>query len=417
MNNTSKVDSHISTELNPGRVSEADIVVGIYSRDNSDEMGYSVYKAAGGLTRYYPDLKGVIVNLDSCSEDDTREVFLASPSDVPKIYVSTPPEARLRKHSFFNLVEIAHRLKAKAIVTFEASTATLKKAWLPRLLEPILERGACFTSPLYSRQHFDLPVTHLLSYPLFRTLFGRRILNPNLGDAAFSGSLNEVFFNTAEWPSEDSFFSIELATAMLAVKHGPVYQSFMGDPRVGKQRLLVDTSLGEQFYEILHSFYELMVLYPEFWTKSGHSRPTPVIGTDLKPEILPPRELACSNETFLEHIRKSAVEHDALWRQCFPGHLKLLSDLQNNSLDNLEVPANEWALLIYAGAARFKKLGPENGKAVIRALIPPFFVRLINFKKLISSVPSGQMRALMEDESAVFEKLKPKLLEAWNSVS
>jgi hypothetical protein len=411
--NDIKVEGHIASEINPDSISEADIVVGIYSHNNSDNMELSILKASGGLSRYYPELRGAIVNLDACSEDGTKEVFLSASSDIPKIYVSVPPDKRLKKYCFFNLVNVARRLKARAVISFEAATATIKKTWVPRLLEPILKHGACYTSPIYSRQFFDLPVTFLLSYPMFRALFGRRLRNPNLGDAAFSGSLNEVFYNTTEWPDEDSYFSVEIATAAMAVNHGPVFQSFMGDPRVGKKRLLVDIFLGEEFYQILHTYYELMVLYPDYWQKSLRSRPTPILGTDLKPEILPPRQLASSPSAFHNLIQGISLESQELWSRNFPDHMSLLKEFQSAPLEKMEVSIEEWVSLIFEGAAKYRDLPKEEGEALTRSLIPAFFVRLLNFKNLISSLPQGQMASLIEDEAVVFEKMKPKLLEEW----
>jgi hypothetical protein len=413
--NDIKVEGHIASEINPDSISQADIVVGIYSQNNSDNMELSVLKASGGLARYYPEYKSVLVNLDACSEDGSKEVFLSADSEVPKLYICCPPDKKLKKYCFFNLVSVARRLNAKAIVSFEAATATIKKTWLPRLLEPILKSGACYVSPLYSRQFFDLPVTFLLSYPMFRTLFGRRLRNPNLGDMAFSGSLNEVFFNTVKWPDEDSYFSVEITTAVLATNHGPVFQSFMGDPRVGKKRLLVDIFLGEEFSQILRTYYELMLLYPAYWQKTLRSKPTPITGTDLKPEILPPRQLASSPSAFHNLIQKISLESEDLWKENFPDHLTLLKEFQFSPMEKMEISIDEWVNLIYAGAVRYKDLPPEEGKALVHSMIPAFFVRLLNFKNLISALPQAQMAALIEDEARAFERMKPALLEKWGN--
>ncbi|MDR2460698.1 MAG: hypothetical protein LBE38_07955 [Deltaproteobacteria bacterium] len=413
--NDFKVDGYISTEVNPDSVTQADIVLGIYADNCADNIELCVTKTAGGLDRYYPDKKSVLVNLDLCSSDDTKDVFFKCHSEVPRIYVSTSPEDRIKKHSFFNLVTIAHRLKAKAVLVFDGSIASIKKTWVPRLLEPIFKHNASFTSPLYSRQHFDLPVTQLLSYPLFRALFGRRIRNPNLGDAAFSGALNEVFFNTTSWPAEESYFAIELTMAVLAVAHGPIYQSFMGDPRVGKKRLIVDSSQGIVFTEILNSFYELMLLYAPLWLKARHSRPTSIIGTDIKPEILPPRELTENFLSFQHTIQQLSIEHEAIWTAYFPKQLELLKSLKSLPIDRMEIPVENWADLIYTGALRFRNLDHSAGRELVNSLIPPFLVRLINFSKLLSTIPSGQMNALIEQEGVVFEKMKPQLVAAWNN--
>jgi hypothetical protein len=182
---------------------------------------------------------------------------------------------------------------------------------------------------------------------------------------------------------------------------------------VGKKRLLVDIFLGEEFYQILHTYYELMVLYPEYWKKSLRSKPTPILGTDLKPEILPPRQLASSPSAFHNLIQRISLESKELWAKNLPEHMTLLKEFQSFPLEKMEVSIEEWVSLIFQGAARYKDLPKEEGEALTRSLIPAFFVRLLNFKNLISSLPQGQMASLIEDEAVVFEKMKPKLLAEW----
>ncbi|MDR2352919.1 MAG: hypothetical protein LBF22_07095 [Deltaproteobacteria bacterium] len=410
--NDFKVEGHIFEEINPDSVTETDIVAGIFTYNDKTDLPLAMLKTSGGIERYYPDLKGVLINLDSHSEDGTRELFLETPTSIPKIYLSTSPDEKFKKFSFFNLINIAHRLNAKVVLFFEARITTIKKTWVPRLADPILKNGAILTSPIYSRQFFDMPTTFLLSYPMFRAVFGRRVRCPHLGDMAISQTLNERLFHNI-WPKENGYPACELATLALAVSTGPVYQSFMADPRVGKNRLPINIGMAEEFFQILHSFYELMIQYESFWIKLKNSRPTPIMGTDLKPEILPPRELIDSPTAFQSAIQNGAKEAVDIWKEFFPNHLELIESLKSASLDHLDVPLKEWVELIYLGAAAYKRLPEEDGKKLIYSLVSPFLVRLFNFKKLASTLPSGQLSALLEGDAMVFEKMKPLLVNAW----
>ncbi|MDR1038802.1 MAG: hypothetical protein LBR80_01290 [Deltaproteobacteria bacterium] len=404
---------HSALEVNPDGVREADIVLALFSADNAENMEFAVAKASGGAARYHPELKSVLVCADAASGDGTRDAFFKAPSETPRLYVSTSedPAERTKRICFFNAVETAARLKAKYVVTFDASTVTLKKTWLPRLLDPLIKNGACYTSPLYSRHLFDLPVTYLLSYPMFRALFGRRIRNPHLGDLAFTGELNSVFLESA-WPAEPDFCSTELAAAAIAVSHGPVFQSFMGDPRVGKERLPVDISIGESFCRTLASFYQLMELYPELWKKPRNSRPTPVTGADLKAEILPPRELVGPPGAFTALISNSARETREIWEGEFASHLPLWQVLKDPPAGGVKVPAADWADLVYRGAAAYRCL-TDRREMVVRALMPVFLARLLEFKLLTSAPSASAVPSQIEAECVVFEKAKPKLVALW----
>ncbi|MDR3152716.1 MAG: hypothetical protein LBW85_00235 [Deltaproteobacteria bacterium] len=411
--NELKPGGHAVAETNPDGIAEADVVIGLFASGNAANMELAVAKASGGARRYYPGLRTVLACSDAASSDGTREAFLAAPSETPKIYMTTSPREGSKKFCFFNVVELASRLKAKAVVTFEARITTTKKTWFPRLLDPILKNGACFTSPIYSRHPFDLPITHLLSYPLFRALFGRRIRNPHLGDAAFSGSLNAVYMNSA-WPLEPDFSSVELATAALAVSHGPVFQSFMADPRVGSSRRHIDLGVSEEFCATLRSFYELMILYPKLWKKSRNSRPTPITGTDLKGDVLPPRELLGDQKSYLALIADAARSTRDVWEKEFPAHLPLWQALRDPSPAGVKVTAAQWADLVYSGAAAYRSAGGgQAGGKIVAALMPVFIVRLLEYKRVSATATASQTSAHTENEAVVFEKAKPGLIARW----
>jgi hypothetical protein len=406
----------IFNEINIGTVNSADIVLGILSHNDMTNIELSLEKAAGGLKKYYPDLTSVVVNSDCCSEDKTKELFLSSKTEVPRIYVSTPPDRNLKRTSFFNLMQIAQRLNPKVILALDARISTVKMSWVPRLAEPILKNGAIYTAPIYSRQFFDTPVTFLLTYPMFRAIFGRRIRHPNMGDAAFSGALNDTLLNNTTWPSEEGFAACELTMQVIAVSQGPVFQSFMGDPRVGHVRTPIDVHITEEFYSNLKTLYELMDIYPKLWLKVKNSRPTPILGADLKPEILAPRVMTIAPETAETIILNISKEAESLWAKHFTEYLPLLEKLKTSPLDSIEIDPEIWVKIIYKGSVVFRTLNESERCILVRSIIPLFLVRLFKFHKMTCSLTSGQLISMTEDEALIFEKFKPDLSFVWKSM-
>ncbi|MEJ2068150.1 MAG: glycosyltransferase, partial [Deltaproteobacteria bacterium] len=80
-----------SYEENPAQIKRADVVVGIPSYNEAATIAYPTAQAGLGLLQYFGDKTAVIINCDNNSSDGTKEVFLNTPTEVPKIYVSTPP--------------------------------------------------------------------------------------------------------------------------------------------------------------------------------------------------------------------------------------------------------------------------------------------------------------------------------------
>ena len=78
-------------ETNPDNIKKAELVVSIPSYKEADSISYPTTQASEGLVKYFPDKSSVIINCDNNSPDKTKEAFLNTPTQVPKIYISTPP--------------------------------------------------------------------------------------------------------------------------------------------------------------------------------------------------------------------------------------------------------------------------------------------------------------------------------------
>ena len=110
----------IAEIVNPDQISSAEIVVGIPSYNEADTIPIPVDLVSKGLKEYYPNKSAVIVNVDNHSPDGTKEVFLNTPTMVPKLYVSTREGVKGKGVNIHNLFDIAVELRAKGIVMIDA---------------------------------------------------------------------------------------------------------------------------------------------------------------------------------------------------------------------------------------------------------------------------------------------------------
>ena len=78
-------------EINPNNIQTADLVVCIPSYNEADSISFPAQIAGQGMAKYFPDAKSVLINCDNNSPDGTRDVFLDTPTEAPKIYLSTEP--------------------------------------------------------------------------------------------------------------------------------------------------------------------------------------------------------------------------------------------------------------------------------------------------------------------------------------
>ena len=125
---------------NPMHVTEADIIVGIPSYNEADNISNPTDVASKGLTEVFPDKKAVIINVDNHSKDGTKDAFLNTPTKVPKIYISTPPGVKGKGNNFRNLFEAVVELNATAVVVVDADLKSITPHWIRYLGEPLLGR-------------------------------------------------------------------------------------------------------------------------------------------------------------------------------------------------------------------------------------------------------------------------------------
>jgi len=173
-------------EVNSDKIKEAEIVVCIPSYKEADSISYPLVQADKGLIKYFKNRSAVIINCDNNSPDKTREAFLNTPTETPKIYLSTPPGVKGKGNNFKNLFQKVVDLKARAVVVVDADLQSITPEWIKHLGEPLFS-GFSYVAPLYVRDKYDGTITKGIAYPLTRALYGRRVRQPIGGDFGFSG--------------------------------------------------------------------------------------------------------------------------------------------------------------------------------------------------------------------------------------
>jgi len=177
-------------EVNPDKITKADLVVCIPSYKEADSIAFPVEKASEGLVKYFPDHRSVIINCDNDSPDGTKGAFLNTPTQVPKIYLSTPAGVKGKGNNFRNLFQKVVDLEAQAVVVVDADLKSVTPEWIKRLGEPLFT-DYTYVAPLYVRHKYDGTITNGIAYPLSRALYGRRVRQPIGGDFGFSGELGK----------------------------------------------------------------------------------------------------------------------------------------------------------------------------------------------------------------------------------
>ena len=163
------MDAIVENQL---KSSSLDLVVGIPSYNEADNIDFVVRQVAQGLSRYFPDLDTAIVNTDNFSQDGTKEVFLeANSSQIPKVYLSTPPGVTGKGNNFKNLFNFLAPYQPQAVIVVDADLRSIRPEWVRGFGRTVL-KGYDFVAPLYCRNEYDGTITNHLCYPLLYGVLG-----------------------------------------------------------------------------------------------------------------------------------------------------------------------------------------------------------------------------------------------------
>jgi hypothetical protein len=351
-----------------------DLVVGIPSYNEADNIGFVVEQVAQGLEKYYPHLNTAIINSDNDSQDGTKDVFLRAESGgIPKIYLSTPPGVEGKGNNFQNLFSYLSKYQPRVVVVVDADLRSIRPSWPHSLAEPIIN-GYEFVAPLYSRNEYDGTITNHLCYPLIYALLGKKIRQPIAGEFAFSARLME-HWRSQRWGKNVRHYGVDIFMTT---------QAILGDFRLAlvglgsKVHNPSSPKLGKMFTQVVDTLFESLLKSKERWNRDLIKVETPpVYGRNLSlpaPQQLPidykdlkrqaAREFTSSQSLILQILPPETGEKI---QEMFRAHRFRLSSLM-------------WMNLVYDFLCSYDRAPDRAGELrVIKALKPLYLARVVSF--------------------------------------
>ena len=399
-------------EVNPKGITQADVVVAIPSYNEAANISFPTAKASEGLVQYFPEKKSVIINCDNNSPDGTREAFLNTPTEAPKIYLSTEPGVIGKGNNFRNLFHKVIELGAQSVVVLDADLKSITPQWVRHLAEP-LENDFGFVAPLYVRHKYDGTITNSIAYPLTRTLYGRRVRQPIGGDFGFSGTLAEIYAGSDAWNPAVTQFGIDIWMTNTAMNNNiPICQAFMGRPKIHKPKD-PSASMGPMFRQVVGTIFDMMIHYAPFWKRVRWSRPTAIYGFGLGEVELPP-PVNVDQAGLHQKMAAGFETYPDLWREMYSDEVfHKLGEVRALSLEKFDFPTALWVKVLYETAIAYKQRVGGDLDRLLEALIPLYYGKTLSFVKKTQRMSIQQAEEFIENEAMVFEETKPYLVDNW----
>lgn len=389
------------------KIDRADIVVGIPSYCNEDNIEYVLKKVSEGLREFYPQARGVIIVSDGGSTDDTREraekVDTGNIEKVVSIYRGPAGKGSALRAVFAAICLLSARVGA----CVDADLRSIRPDWIKKLIDPILKEKCDFVAPLYFRHKYDATITNDIAYPLTRALYGVRVRQPIGGDFAFRRDLAFEFIEQNVWDTDVARFGIDIFMTTTAICHG--YR--IGESPLGaKSHKPKDPlSLTPMFRQVVGTMFNLAEKYQDRW-KNIKGSVNPRITGEI--EFVEPDEVFFSAEKLERNFRAGWERFSHLWE-------KILEELNFKHLKKVKegkqlLHSSPWARIVYDYLLAYHRGASKTGRMeFLWSLVPLYQIRVASFIKETETMNSQQAENLIESQALVFEDCKSYLVERW----
>ncbi len=410
------MESMIDHIENPSKITSADIVVGIPSYNEADSIYFPVEQASKGLNIYFPHKSSVIVNVDNCSQDGTKDVFLSTPTKIPKMYVSTKKGVLGKGRNVRNLLEVASGLNAKAIIMLDADLKSLTPRWIKYFIEPLTD-GYDFVVPIYLRHKYDGTITNNIAYPMLRTLFGLRIRQPIAGDFAFSGRLANCLLLEHTWNDAICNFGIDIWMTTVAIcRNFKVCQAFMGSSKTHRTKDPA-SDLGPMFSQVVGTIFEMVKIFEYVWKNIEVSRPSVIYGFGLGQTGVS-QEVTVSTDLLHKSFISGFKEFGDIWQQVLmPSNMQVLQRLSDVPPDEFHYEDDEWVRILFDFTLAHIYNTSIDKEKLMEALIPLYYSCTLSFVNRVSKMDDAETELYLEDRTRRFEESKYYLVERWNQLA
>jgi len=397
---------------NPSKVDSVDIIVGIPSYNEADSIAYPTEIASQGLIKYFPNKKSVIINVDNNSPDGTRDAFMNTSIEVPKIYISTPEGIKGKGNNFRNLFEAAAELQAHAVVVVDADLKSITPEWIQYLGEPLFA-GMNYVAPIYVRHKYDGSITNHIAYPLLRTLFGLRIRQPIGGDFGFSGRLARAYLSEKLWNDAVANFGIDIWMTTIAIAHRfRVCQAFLGSPKSHRTKDPAK-DLGPMFIQVVSTLFDLMIDFEYLWKDTIQTYPTSIYGFGLGVCENPP-VVNVDTDKLYESCMRGFDVYGELWKKIIAEpEFTEVSKCKNSCKEDFYYSSDLWARILFSFAIAYRNAEIDRQK-IIEALIPFYHSRILSFVNKTKEKDIKDTEEYFENIVRVFESEKHYLIKRWD---
>jgi hypothetical protein len=329
--------------------------------------------------------------------------YTLQPSDALEVpYHGLPGRAR----ALHAIMSEARTRQARACLVLDARSAEAPADWLPAI-DRLVSEELDFVAPVYRRHPATAGLLHGFVSPVFRALYGTRLMSPLASEFGCSRRLIEAVLGDPVWDTDSGQRGIDLWLSTVAVTGGFRVGEVNVGARPGGERLDVD--VATTVAQIVDTLFTDMERRVQVWQRIRGSRAVPQIGERRAPEEAPGVDAAALVESF--RLGYGALQD--VWAEVLPPMAILQwRRLAAQPVDGFLVDDALWARTIYdfAMGHRLRVIARDH---LLRSLTPLYLAWLASFIQQVRHTGAAEADARIERLGLTFETEKPYLMSPW----
>jgi hypothetical protein len=381
------------------------LLIGVPSFNHAPTIPHVARVAADGVAKYFPGVEALLYNADGGSHDGTPAAFLGIPHANHVHLESEPYRGPSGKGSAVRAIfERAVAVQADACCILDADLRSITPEWIAGLAGPVLAGTYDYVTPYYQRHKFDGTITNNVTYPLVRTLFGRRIRQPIGGDFGFAGWLAAAWLREPHWSNDVARFGIDIfMTCAALAREARVAQAALGSKVHDPKDPAAD--LGPMFRQVVGTLFTLAERLTGSWWHVGGSRSVPIVGSPVSRAV---EEVTINRPALLQKFAAGWATRREVAAVHLPG--TAVAEIET-SLDT-GLAATTWVTVLLGSLAAFPRAAAARDP-LLDLLAACYYGRVAGFAREADEASSEEAEALIEAQAELTERRKPELLKAW----
>lgn len=407
-------------------VGQVDVLVGVPTLNNAATIRHVVQALNGAFARYFPRDRTVLLNSDGGSTDETttivRETTDAGAGAVMLSHqlrtahrISAPYHGLPGKgNALRQILTVADLTQARAVAILDADVTTVTPEWVAALVRPVRDQQFDYVAPAYVRHPADGPLISQIVRPLMRAAYGWQVREPLAPEFGCSNAFVTHCLQKAVqqvWESDLSRYGIDLWLTAEALARGfRCCQAPLG------RRVLAAApdrpAFAQVFQQVVGSAFDCLDVHADYWLTRAASEALPVVGpaSDDQPDA-PSLEAAKLGRTFDADVRNLQGVLASLLR---PDTLARLNDLASADAAAPAFPDDLWVSTVHDFLVAHHR-GVMRQEHIAQALVPLYLGRTGSFLAQYGAADPQDIAAALESLCIQFERMKPDLVERWNS--